>query len=484
MNDVNQIDQPIPAYSGTVFISYARADDSKPPFEEKVEGWVKFFWEELRFELTERGVPQAKLWLDRYQIEPAEDFTQKIEEALKEARLIIPILSPNWVQRAWCRKEVERFVELRPECVKDGIIPVKKLETREEDLPLALKNREGYKFYLMETTGEIREFYWRGLREREAYNQIVKRIAIWIAERLMTGPPPVMTENVASGQVVYVATAADELNDARQRIVNDLEGAGHVVLPGSLPDTAANAEAKIREALAESVLSVHFLGESEGAKPEGSIEGLVRLQLRLARELSRTSGPVPRVLWVPKWLPWHGNRKRDPFEVLKRYGGVREDDEVFAEAATDLSQSLRDRLAPSAPKLAGGVSRILVAAGSSEDDGWVGTLANRLQSSEMEVVPIFADSTKALGTCDRATAVLVLWGAATQTSIETLISFLATSHAQVAVLCLPGGDQTSKKRFFRQGIYVEQLAEMPLDRKSARELLVKLEIATPSGPKR
>jgi hypothetical protein len=481
VSDINRFESP--SYRGTVFISYARADDTKPPFEDKVEGWVKFFWENLRFELNDRGVHQATLWLDRYQIEPAEDFTVKIEEALKEARLIIPILSPNWVQRPWCRKEIDRFVELRPEYAKDGIIPVKKLETREEDLPLALRNREGYSFYLKDTTGKIHEFYWRGLTDRDAYNNMVRRIATWIAERLITDSLPAKSATSLSGQVVYVALAADELHDARQRIANDLEGAGHVVLPsGPPPDTTANPEAKIREALSKAVLSVHFLGENEGAKPEGSSEGLVRLQLRLARELSVASGPVPRVLWAPKWLPGHGDSKRDPFEVLTRFGKLMEGEEIFAEEVTDLSQALRSRLTVSAPTARGRVSRIVVAAGASEDDGLVGALANRLQSGGIKVGPMFADGITSLGAFGQATAVLVLWGTATKASIETLLESLVPSHAQVTVLCLPGGDETAKRRFFREGIYVEQLAEIPPDRNSARELLVRLDIATHSDP--
>lgn len=43
-----------PSRDGSVFISYARADDQKPPFEDAIEGWVTFFWDQLRFELTDR----------------------------------------------------------------------------------------------------------------------------------------------------------------------------------------------------------------------------------------------------------------------------------------------------------------------------------------------------------------------------------------------------------------------------------------------
>ena len=102
----------VPAYNGTIFLSYARADDETPPSEKPVEGWVTFFWNQLRFEVINAGAHQATLWLDRHQIEPVEDFNEKIEAALREARLIVPILSPNWVQRPMCLQEVTRFCEL------------------------------------------------------------------------------------------------------------------------------------------------------------------------------------------------------------------------------------------------------------------------------------------------------------------------------------------------------------------------------------
>ena len=137
-----------PAYGGSIFLSYARADDEKPPFEDAVHGWVTFFWNQLRFELTNAGVHQAKLWLDRYEIEPSEEFTEKIEAALREARLIVPILSPNWVQRPWCLKEIDRFCELHARRVganDDTVALVVKREPLADAIPELLKNREGYR---------------------------------------------------------------------------------------------------------------------------------------------------------------------------------------------------------------------------------------------------------------------------------------------------------------------------------------------------
>ena len=159
-----------------VFISYARNDDLKPPFDETTHGWVTFFWHQLRFELTNSGLPEANLWLDRFEIEPTEEFTPKIEAALRDAELIIPILSENWIKRDWTHQELEKFLELHP-AANDGIVLVLKDEPKSKLRPTSLQGREGYRFFASEPSGAVREFYWRGLQDQKAYYAVLKQIA-------------------------------------------------------------------------------------------------------------------------------------------------------------------------------------------------------------------------------------------------------------------------------------------------------------------
>src|SRR5262249_34296351 len=176
-------------------------------------------------------------------------------------------------------------------------------------------------------------------------------------------PPATKCSAASNGQVVYLAAPADELRDAWQRVANDLAGAGYIVLPteGRLPDTAAKAEGAICDALSNAVLAVHFLGESEGGKPDGSEETITRLQLRLTRTFNRAGGRVPCVLWAPKWLPDRRVGKRDPFEVVNRFEGSSPGEQIYAEEVTDLSQWLRARLSPHKPACGSALPRLLVA---------------------------------------------------------------------------------------------------------------------------
>lgn len=470
----------LPRYGGSVFISYARADDEKPPFEDAVQGWVTFFWHQLRWELTDAGVHQAKLWRDRYEIEPAEIFSDKIEAALRGARLFVPILSPNWVQREWCIRELRRFCEFRAgkRDPHDGIVPVIKMMPPEEDIPPQLANREGYRFYEKDATGKVREFYWRGLQDRQAYLEQVKRVADWIAGRLLAAAPERSRNSKRQPErIVFVAASTDELRDARQRLVNDLRRAGYTVVPedGYLPDTHSRAEQAIRDLVTKAETSVHLLGASEGSTPDGGTEAITRLQLRLAREhADRATGSFPRILWAPKWLPSAPSEKRDPFEVIQKFGGIVAGEEVYAEDVTGLSQWLRGRLdGPRGSE--GAATQLLVVSAAACDDGLASTLANRLQGGTLRVRPFFADDSLP----DAEGPALVPWGDAALGDVGVLLEKLLGSQTRVILLQLPGGEEQAKRRFFREGVYAERLTSLPADRKAARDLLAQLEIFEP-----
>ena len=354
----------------------------------------------------------------------------------------------------------------------DNIILVKKREVLADHVPGVLKNREGYQFFLKEPSGKVREFYWRGLQDDRAYFDLLKQVADRIAERLMVRSAPPKHSAEFNGRTIYLAAPADELRDCWLRLANDLRGSGHTVLPseGRLSDTLPAAETEIADALTRAELCVHLLGESEGGKPDGSKESLVRLQLRLARE---RAGGLLRVLWAPKWLPERPGAKRDPFEVVQRFGGLSPGEEVYGEAVTDLSQWLRARLNPSAPA-ADAVSTLLVAGAVPGDDALVSMLANRLQSDQISVQPVFAGGDLPADDDVGSAAALVPWGKADRASIEALLDRVARLGMPTTVLYFPGDDETEKIRFFRQGVYVEPLAVVPPDRRAGRKLLDRL----------
>jgi hypothetical protein len=483
-----------PTISGTLFVSYARADDEQPPFDKNALGWITFFWHQLRYELADAGVSQAAVWLDRYQIDPAEDFTKRIEAALGAAQLVIMVLSPNWAQRPWCLQEALYFAGLHPDAIDRTVIVKKRDLPAGMRLPDAvnklLENREGYRFFEKEPTGDIREFYWRGLKDEKAYYDVLKKMARWIADRMVlyNAPPPPRPAPPSKGKTIFLAPPADELRDTWQRLANDLEGSGYEVLPNAdrLPDTAQSLETLVRDALAKAALSVHFLGDSEGMKPDGSEETITRLQLRLARERDSAGAPFTRILWAPKWLADRSKGKRDPFQVVGRFGGLQPHEELYAEEVTDLSQWLRGRLEFEEKGEAGSPDNgtrsfevqarpLLIASAHAEDDELAASLANCVQSPEVKVSLACAGDAIPPG----ETAAIVPWGIADKNAIFALLT--AMEPIKPTILRLPGGDEDAKRRFFRDGVYAETISALPRDRKAARDLLARLDILPAVG---
>ena len=105
-----------------------------------------------------------------------------------------------------------------------------------------------------------------------------------------------------------------------------------------------------------------------------------------------------------------------------------------------------------------------------DDDELVTALANRLQSPEIKVHLLFAGDPPVPG----ESAAIVPWGKADLPAISALLA--ALEPLKPIVIRLPGGDEAAKRRFFREGIYSERADALPTDRKSGRDLLLRLEI--------
>src|SRR3954471_9076317 len=77
------------------------------------KGWIDVFIEQLRYELDVLGLPEALLWRDANKIAEVERFAPKIDTGLREARLLLAVLSRNYVKRPYCLHELKSFAELK-----------------------------------------------------------------------------------------------------------------------------------------------------------------------------------------------------------------------------------------------------------------------------------------------------------------------------------------------------------------------------------
>jgi TIR domain len=106
----------------SIFLSYAHDDDLRTGASDGEEGFVAFLDRMLAVKLRDLGATRANIWRDRRRISMGDQFDDVIDEGLKKSEILIVVMSNNWMQRPYCQKEFESFMDLRK---KSGILNVR-----------------------------------------------------------------------------------------------------------------------------------------------------------------------------------------------------------------------------------------------------------------------------------------------------------------------------------------------------------------------
>lgn len=331
-----------------IFISYAHDDDLKLLGSKEEKGFVTFFHDMLRAKLRDLGATRAKLWIDRQRISDADQFDGKIDDGLKKAELLLVVMSNNWLERPYCRKEIDAFVELRRaagiENVAERIIVVGKGHVDRLKRPLLLQLQEGTLFYARDAENDVAEitpFFIRGeVKDSRYYDRhdalaviLQKRVDL-IARGAPTGTtlPPIQAICPPNGRTIYLAKPARDMEAAYSRLAFELQGKGYSVVPEVNSDVPKNSTVLtyINDALAKAEMSVHLVGEKRGFVPDDeALDPIVKLQLvrarqRAAQNAEQTGRVFRRIVWAPKILdaaapPAGPVPERDPLQVLERF---------------------------------------------------------------------------------------------------------------------------------------------------------------------
>ena len=89
-----------------IFVSYARDDNAAPPDDASAKGFVEWLYGQIQWRLSQFPEPRTKVWRDTRQIDPGEQFTTELEDALAASGILVVVLSPIWLQREWCQREL------------------------------------------------------------------------------------------------------------------------------------------------------------------------------------------------------------------------------------------------------------------------------------------------------------------------------------------------------------------------------------------
>ena len=140
-----------------LFISYAHIDNQ--PLTSEEQGWISRFHKSLESVLSMRlGVP-AKIWRDE-KLRGNDVFAEEIVGQFPHTALLVSVLTPRYVNSAWCTREVQEFCKSAQQTggvvVENQARIFKVIKTpvdTEESLPEVMKNILGYEFFILEDGG-------------------------------------------------------------------------------------------------------------------------------------------------------------------------------------------------------------------------------------------------------------------------------------------------------------------------------------------
>lgn len=108
-----------------LFLSYARADN-KAPVNRAGEGWVKAFKGELVRRHAAYSGRELRVFFDEQDIDIGVDWRRRLGEGLRQSRLFLAFLSPNYLISDNCQWEWDEYLRREHSAARgdDGITPV------------------------------------------------------------------------------------------------------------------------------------------------------------------------------------------------------------------------------------------------------------------------------------------------------------------------------------------------------------------------
>jgi hypothetical protein len=289
--------------SELIFISYCHDDNEKLLFVDT--GWVDVFHDTLlnRIKVNAPRDRRPEVWFDKQRIEGNHVLTGAIEQALRRASLLMPVISPSYVSSDWCKIELYSFCDhvqhdarLR-EHARSHVFKIFKNEIDPErrralDAIPGLADSPGYAFYAggreidpLVDRGQVKEFI-------ERIDALAKSVLATIGA---------LNERNSTGVAIFLGECSADMRPEADRLGRELEMFGHriVRLPASgFVDEAAYRDA-LRAVLAGCRLAVIPVGASSGAAPAGFEHVPLVVQFEAAAdEATRRPADFTQLSWM------------------------------------------------------------------------------------------------------------------------------------------------------------------------------------------
>ncbi len=294
-----------------VFISYAHIDNQ--PLTPEQQGWITRFHATLDALLSTRIGRKAKIWRDD-KLQGNDVFADEILDQFNSTALLVSVLTPRYLNSEWCTREVRKFCQRAEQ--SGGVVVENKSRVLKvvktpfdspQSLPAVVQDVLGYEFFSYEEGAPLELDPAYGDKFAQAYNRKVGKLAhdaAQLLKMLEAEGGDHAKADAEPGRVrasVYLAECSYDRRDAREMLEADLKLHGYVVLPDKrLPlEEEAGYAAALQPLLERCSLSVHLIGSTYGAVPDGpNQKSIAVLQNELAAQLSKR-GALQRVIWLP-----------------------------------------------------------------------------------------------------------------------------------------------------------------------------------------
>ena len=422
-----------------LFISYGHLDDEDPAGD--VKGWVDLLVERLPRLVSNSLGYQPKIWRDQRSLHGNDLLRATIDEGISHSLLLIPILSPRYVQSEWCQVELNSFCNTTPppgapphrsrifKVIKTPLL----LHPKKE--PEQLRDLIGYSFFEMEgdmpvefspdTTPSKDQRYWTALRRLawDISNMLVELKhpsdalqlgsieATNVAATAPKTPAPVVPVSSTTGnsmvlaqesanvatKSIYLAETTSDLTKERELVRDELRQRGYRVLPEQkLPlEERKQTEAAISAALEPCTLAVHLVGKRYGTTPEDDSHSVIRIQDELSAQRGAGDASFLRLIWIPQGLMTPAmeiSDERQKSFVTELQNRVTAGTELLQTTVEDLKTRILEKLNPPAETDAGeGRSRLkhVYLICENRDRGLVRPIKEYLFKQRFEVITWF-----------------------------------------------------------------------------------------------
>ena len=370
------------SFENDVFISYAHIDDMA--LIEGQKGWITNFHRALEIRLGQLLGRPPRIWRDP-KLQGNDVFADRLVERLPGVAILVSIISPRYLKSDWCLRELREFIKAAAHTggVRIGhkarVFKIVKTPVPLEQQVAELQHMLGYEFFTadpvtgrpkeLSQTGdaEIQRLYWAKLDDlAHDLTELIETLEASGAGVASTSSPapaasmsiaPILpgtpqaaalaTAASAPEKTVYLAETTYDLREKRDAIRRELQTQGLQVLPSQpLPHVKDECEQAIREALAQTVLSIHLVGRNYGLIPEGATQSTVVMQNELAIERAE-AGDYPRLIWIPEKQECDDERQLKFIEHLQTDTRIQQGADIlqttFEEFKAAMNRRLRDQ---------------------------------------------------------------------------------------------------------------------------------------------